>query len=264
MCQEGEPPKVNKLRKPPSGFTMVPNSLIRNDTLSLKAKGLYCLLFAKPDNWTYVEEALINESADGRESYRSGIMELVKAGWLTKVQVRDDKGVFSHIDWCLSVDGKPVNGLPVAGEPVAGKSPTNNTYDNNTDDKKTVPPKNPKGVETLADFASFWEAYPIKVGKPKALAVWQRLKPDLQAVLSGLKRWKVAEQWTKDGGRFIPHPTTWLNREGWNDGIAGEVVSVSPEDLKAAQKRVDDAKCRNEERDRQMVEARRRQLGMVT
>lgn len=133
---------MNKLRKPPSGFTMVPNALIRSATLSLKAKGLYSLLFAKPDNWTYVEEALLKESADGRESFRSGIVELVQFGWLTKVQVRDDKGVFSHIEWCLSVDGKPVDGLPVDGEPAAGKSPTNNTDLNNTDG--IIPPVSPK------------------------------------------------------------------------------------------------------------------------
>ncbi|WP_261316767.1 helix-turn-helix domain-containing protein [Rhizobium leguminosarum] len=108
---------MNKLRKPPSGFTMVPNALIRSSSISLKAKGLYCLLFSKPDNWIYVEEALVNESADGRESYRSGIKELVETGWLTKVQVRDDKGVFSHVDWHLSDDGSA----------VAGESPTNNT-----------------------------------------------------------------------------------------------------------------------------------------
>ncbi|TAV00333.1 helix-turn-helix domain-containing protein [Rhizobium ruizarguesonis] len=101
---------MNKLRKAPSGFTMVPNALIRSSDLSLKAKGLYCLLFSKPDNWIYMEEALVNESADGRESYRSGIKELVESGWLTKVQVRDDKGVFSHIDWHLSDDGLAVAG----------------------------------------------------------------------------------------------------------------------------------------------------------
>lgn len=54
------------------------------------------------------------------------------------------------------------------------------------------------------DFAEFWLAYPNKVGKPKALLVWQRLKPDLHAVLSGLKRWKASEQWTKDGGALHP------------------------------------------------------------
>ncbi len=128
---------MNKLRKPASGFTMVPNALIRSDTLSLKAKGLYCLLFSKPDNWIYMEEALVKESLDGRESYRSGIMELVRAGWLSKVQVRDDKGVFSHIDWRLSDDG-----LAADGKPVAGQSPTNNTDLIKTD--RAIPSVSPK------------------------------------------------------------------------------------------------------------------------
>ncbi|MGG7581725.1 hypothetical protein [Rhizobium sp. Nf11,1] len=253
---------MNKLRKPPNGFTMVPNALIRSAALSLKAKGLYCLLFAKPDNWVYVEEALIKESADGREAFRSGIMELVRAGWLTKVQVRDEKGVFSHIDWCLSVDGKPVNGSSVDGEAVAGKSPTNNTDDNNTELKKTYTPKAPKGA--ASGFDEFWAAYPNKVGKPKALAVWNRLKPDFDAVMAGLKCWKASDQWTKDSGRFIPHPTTWLNREGWNDAIAGEQSAASPADLEATQRRIDEAQRRNRERDRLMVEERRRQLGLLT
>ncbi|GAK69322.1 hypothetical protein RRU01S_04_01440 [Agrobacterium rubi TR3 = NBRC 13261] len=128
---------MNKLRKPPSGFTMVPNALIRSDALSLKAKGLYCLLFSKPDNWIYMEDALVNESADGRDSYRSGIKELIETGWLIKVQVRDDKGVFSHIDWHLSDDGQSAD-----GKPVAGQSPTSNTDENKTD--REIPSVSPK------------------------------------------------------------------------------------------------------------------------
>lgn len=121
---------------------MVPNALIRSATLSLKAKGRYCLLFSKPDNWIYLEEALIKESADGREAYRSGIKELVDSGWLNKVQVRDDKGVLRHIDWHLSVDGTPVDGEAVVGQLAAGKSPHNNTDDNNTD--IVIPSVSPK------------------------------------------------------------------------------------------------------------------------
>lgn len=68
----------------------------------------------------------------------------------------------------------------------------------------------------------------------------------------------------KDGGRYIPHPTTWLNREGWNDVIAVEKAASSPEDLAAAQRRVDEAKAQNDARNREMVQARRRQLGMMT
>ncbi|MDI7862371.1 hypothetical protein MRS76_10415 [Rhizobiaceae bacterium n13] len=161
---------MNKLRKPPSGFTMVPKALIRSPSLSLKAKGLYCLLFAKPDGWTYVEEALIRESTDGRDGFRACIAELVKSGWLSKQQVQDENRKFSHTDWHLSVDGKPGDGSSVDGKAVAGKSDTNNTDGNNTDLNKTVSPKAPKGAEAVNGFDEFWSAYPNKVGKPKAAA----------------------------------------------------------------------------------------------
>jgi hypothetical protein len=128
---------MNRLRKPQSDFTIIPNALIRSELLSLKAKGLYCLLFSKPDGWVYVEEVLIKESLDGREAFRSGLKELTDAGWLSKVQVRDDRGNFSHTDWHLS-DG----GSPVAGKPVAGQSPTTNTDRTKTDeDTPSVSPK---------------------------------------------------------------------------------------------------------------------------
>jgi hypothetical protein len=58
------------------------------------------------------------------------------------------------------------------------------------------------------DFAEFWSAYPNKVGKPKARSAWKSKKPNLTVVLASLLGWKASEQWTKDGGRFISHPTT--------------------------------------------------------
>ncbi|WP_018321641.1 hypothetical protein [Bradyrhizobium sp. WSM2793] len=41
---------MNKLRKPDSDFTQIPNALLRDKDISLKAKGVYCLLFSKPDD----------------------------------------------------------------------------------------------------------------------------------------------------------------------------------------------------------------------
>lgn len=58
---------MNKLRKPQSDFTQIPNGLLRDSTISLKAKGVYCLLFSKPDDWVYIEEVLVRESLDGRD-----------------------------------------------------------------------------------------------------------------------------------------------------------------------------------------------------
>ena len=36
-------------------------------------------------------------------------------------------------------------------------------------------------------------------------------------MIDTITKWKKTEQWTKEAGRYIPHPLTWLNRNGWLD-----------------------------------------------
>lgn len=68
-----------------------------------------------------------------------------------------------------------------------------------------------------AAFEEFWGIYPRKTGKREAWEVWQRLKPPLESVLSALA-WQVkSDQWTRDGGKYIPSPTTYLNQGRWED-----------------------------------------------
>lgn len=38
-------------------------------------------------------------------------------------------------------------------------------------------------------------------------------------VMAALKVHRGREQWTKDGGKFIPLPATWLNNERWTDEV---------------------------------------------
>jgi hypothetical protein len=74
-----------------------------------------------------------------------------------------------------------------------------------------------KTEQDSAGFDAFWAVYPRKVGKPKALAAYRRCVRDgarPSEIFSG------AERLRDDPNRveqFTPHPTTWLNREGWND-----------------------------------------------
>lgn len=119
---------MSKLRKPTSNFTMVPNVLLRDKSVSLKAKGIYALLYSKPDGWTYIEGNLIEESKDARDSFRSGMAELAAAGWMSKEQVVDDKGRFSHNDLRLhDQKQKPDDAPPDDGKPVVGESAPINT-----------------------------------------------------------------------------------------------------------------------------------------
>jgi hypothetical protein len=68
-----------------------------------------------------------------------------------------------------------------------------------------------------AEFAEFWDAYPRKTAKGAAEKAWAKMKPDLHEVLGALE-WQVeSDDWVKDGGKFIPHPATYLNGKRWQD-----------------------------------------------
>lgn len=76
-------------------------------------------------------------------------------------------------------------------------------------------------LKTLAQrFEKFWQAYPKKKSKGHAEKTWMKLKPSeqlLETMLSTIERAKTSEEWTKENGKYIPYPSTWLNAKGWED-----------------------------------------------
>lgn len=86
--------------------------------------------------------------------------------------------------------------------------------DTSADSPRTVlrtSPQSPPG------FDHFWSQYPRKVGKPKALAAYRSAltRATEQQIVEGLTRHMPT--WSTTDPKFIPYPTTWLNRDGWND-----------------------------------------------
>jgi len=82
-----------------------------------------------------------------------------------------------------------------------------------------IPPLPPKG---LNGFQDFWEAYPRKIGKGAARKSWQRIRPDTelrQRILNSLSAHTYSHDWTREYGRFIPLPATFLNQERWDDEL---------------------------------------------
>lgn len=69
-------------------------------------------------------------------------------------------------------------------------------------------------------FTAFWQAYPKKRSKGDAEKAWKALKPDkaLQVkIIAAVERAKARKDWVKDGGEFIPYPSTWIRGKGWED-----------------------------------------------
>lgn len=69
-------------------------------------------------------------------------------------------------------------------------------------------------------FESFWKAYPRRTKKIDALKAWQELElseRDLPMLLDALA-WQVNQpQWLRDGGQFVPYPSTWLRARQFED-----------------------------------------------
>lgn len=88
------------------------------------------------------------------------------------------------------------------------------------ENKRKTPPT-PKGGESDG-FSEFWSAYPKKIGKVKALQAWNKIRPDdavRAQILAALAQQAKSEDWRREDGRFIPHPTSWLNARRWEDDL---------------------------------------------
>ena len=87
-------------------------------------------------------------------------------------------------------------------------------------DTNTDLPLPPKGSQQA--FAAFWQAYPKKRNKGDAEKAWKALKPNTElvsAIHSGLAASKASRDWTKEGGKYVPYPASWLRAKGWEDEL---------------------------------------------
>lgn len=86
--------------------------------------------------------------------------------------------------------------------------------------KASKPRKSKPTPDNDPDFAAFWDAYPRKADKQKAFAAWSKAKlPAIADILAAIEAQKASEQWQKEGGKFVPYPTTWINGERWHDEV---------------------------------------------
>lgn len=98
------------------------------------------------------------------------------------------------------------------------KNVTEQRYESNARREENRIDKN----KILDHFEAFWKEYPRKVSKKKAEQSWLKINPTpsiVQKIMASLATHRESPQWKKDDGMFIPHPTTWLNQERWNDEI---------------------------------------------
>ena len=77
--------------KKDKNYSVISNCLLRDKDISLKAKGLLCVMLSLPDKWEFSIAGLAAISHEGETSIRSTLKELEQNRYLERGKVKDEK-----------------------------------------------------------------------------------------------------------------------------------------------------------------------------
>lgn len=90
-----------KIRNENRAFEPIPKALINDDTLSDRARFLYCYMSAKPDYWDFYLDEIAKSLHLGRDTIQKYIKELISAGWIKKGEQQNENGKFGAVEYVL-------------------------------------------------------------------------------------------------------------------------------------------------------------------
>lgn len=206
----------------PAYYAVIPANVRYDSRLRPSAKLLYGELTALCDKsgYCWARNKYFADLYGVCESTVASILrDLEKCGYIRREVIRDERGAVTErriYAGTFNVRPSPRNlqegSCRNLGDPPSEICRENNTSINN------IPPIAPQGGEA-ADFDLFWQAYPKKVGKQAARKAFHRAKAPVESLLHAISEQKRSAQWSREGGRFIPNPATWLNQGRWEDEL---------------------------------------------
>ncbi len=83
-------------------YTILNNQVLFDKTLSNSARGIWAQCMARKDDWVFYMSEITDHTRDGKDAIYSQINELIRAGYVARLQVkenRDGKLVFKCVDY---------------------------------------------------------------------------------------------------------------------------------------------------------------------
>lgn len=173
-----------KIRKNGSSkITIVSNQIVRDDSLSWKARGIFVYLWSQSENWNFYEKEVAKHSADGLASLRSGIKELENHGYINRTRERVNGKLATPV-WILSEEPKCEKPI-LENQTFEFQTFENRTLSNTnrkkhqleeTSTKRDIGSASTEQPDYKKEFETLWEHYPKgkKQGKQLALRSYTR------------------------------------------------------------------------------------------
>ncbi len=116
------------------GYTVMSNHHLRNEKLSLKAKGLLSMMLSLPENWNYTTRGLAAICKEGVDAIGGALRELETAGYIVRHQLRDRHGRISDTEYVIYEQPQPKK--PDTPSPDTDAPDTENPYMEKPDTEK--------------------------------------------------------------------------------------------------------------------------------
>lgn len=231
-------------------YTMIANDLFRRPDLSFNAKAIYGFMRSHREGWEITTKRIAATFGISERTVKRALKELADVGYIVREQSRSQCGTFSNVDYVIMPepavfftpeDGSTVGHIwPTVANSENALKPQVTTEGQNTDSgemalykKNNIPlrrtsnkedlpaPASGAGDSVRQRFLDWYAAYPRKVGREKAFQAWKKAIKLVSEDALMAKTRAFAEHHTKAGTdkQYIPHPTTWLNRGGWDDEL---------------------------------------------
>jgi len=155
-------------------YTVMSNHHLRNESLTLKAKGLLSQMLSLPDTWDYTLQGLSVINREKIDAIREAVKELEKAGYITRSRERNDKGQLLGAVYIIREQPQPpISDLPTLEKPMLENpmldKPTqeNPTLEKPTQLNKEVAKKDLINTDLSSTYQSIYPATPEQDAEPQ-------------------------------------------------------------------------------------------------
>ena len=120
-------------------YTIMSNHHLKNRELSLKAKGLLCLMLSLPDRWDYTLKGLTHICKEGMDAVRDALHELERAGHVVRTRTRNARGQLGAMEYVIyehpigPAQSAPTSDKPTQDSQTEDASAQENTMQLNID-----------------------------------------------------------------------------------------------------------------------------------
>ena len=107
-------------------YAQISKKMLEDKQLSIKSKGFMCYILGKPDNWISYPRQLAQSLGIGKTQMYSILDELLKLGYATRIQKKNEQGLFCSTRYEFYEDRIPLDQIIKEKSTVSGNRDADN------------------------------------------------------------------------------------------------------------------------------------------